>query len=257
MNAIDEREVFRLITDLHLEGERQGPGSDDATRKALELTGLGARENLRIADLGCGTGAATLLLARLPGARVTAVDRMPEFIDALRRRAVEAGCADRIEARVASMDALEFEPRSFDLIWSEGAIYNIGFAQGVHDWRQFLKPGGMLAVSELTWTSAKRPDAIEQHWNEEYPGIATAAEKIGMLEAAGYSPVGYFVLPPECWREHYYRPLVERLPGFVDRHDHSAAAFEIAEAERHELELYERYAAFYGYGFYIARRVDA
>lgn len=246
-----------LLADLHRDGERQGPGSEDATRKALELTGLAERGNLRIADLGCGTGAATLLLARIPGARVTAVDRMPEFVDALRRRAVEAGCAGRIDARVASMDALEFEPGSFDLIWSEGAVYNIGFAHGVRDWRRLLKPGGVLAVSELTWTTATRPDAIEQHWNEEYHGIATAAEKIGTLEAAGYSPIGYFVLPPECWLEHYYRPLADRLPEFLERHDHGEAACAVAAAERHEFELYERYAAFYGYGFYVARRVDS
>ena len=38
--------------------------------------------------------------------------------------------------------------RALDLIWSEGAIYNIGFEQGVRDWRPFLKEGGVLVASE-------------------------------------------------------------------------------------------------------------
>ena len=37
-----------------------------------------------------------------------------------------------------------FAMRNLDLIWSEGAIYNIGFERGLNEWREFLKTGGTL-----------------------------------------------------------------------------------------------------------------
>jgi hypothetical protein len=39
----------------------------------------------------------------------------------------------------------------------------MGFEQGVAYWKRFLKPGGILAVSEITWLTATRPKAIEAH----------------------------------------------------------------------------------------------
>ena len=37
------------------------------------------------------------------------------------------------------MDALPFQEEELDLIWSEGAIYNIGFERGMNEWNKFLK----------------------------------------------------------------------------------------------------------------------
>ncbi|GAM56739.1 probable transcription regulator [Vibrio ishigakensis] len=48
------------------------------------------------------------------------------------------------------MGDLPFEEDSFDVLWSEGAVYNIGFETGIRDWRKYLKSGGTLVVSELT-----------------------------------------------------------------------------------------------------------
>ena len=64
----------------------------------------------------------------MPAAEIVAVDLFPEFLEVLQSRAQEAGLTGRIETLAASMDALPFEPESLDLIWSEGAIYNLGFA---------------------------------------------------------------------------------------------------------------------------------
>ena len=167
------------------------------------------------------------------------------------------GLADRINTRVASMDELNFDEESLDVIWSEGAIYNIGFQDGVRSWRRFLRPGGVLAVSEITWLTDRRPAELEDHWTSEYPEVATASTKLAVLEASGYSPLGYFPLPESCWLDHYYRPMQSRFGAFLDRHGHSAAANEIVEAEQHEIDLYERFSAFVSYGFFIATRTTA
>lgn len=245
---------LKLLIDIHIGGDRQGPGSDEMTRRAIGLAGLIGRDGLKIADIGCGTGAASLVLARELQAHVSAVDLLPDFLTVLEQRAAEAGLSQQIETIAASMDALPFDENALDVIWAEGAIYNIGFENGVQTWRKFLKAGGILAVSELTWLTQDRPEELTRHWNREYPEVALPSQKIAQLETHGFELLGYFPLPPECWRDGYYGPIQDRLEGFLARHDHSDQAQALAKAERAEINLYERYADYVSYGFYIARK---
>lgn len=245
---------LQLLLDLHLRNPRQGPGSPDATKRALDLSGLLDQPSLAVADLGCGTGASTMVLAETLDAHITAVDLFPEFLDELRRRAQRRGVAERITTLAASIDDLPFEPQSLDAIWSEGAIYNIGFEPGLAYWRDFLKPGGVLAVSELTWLTAARPPELQTHWQQEYPAVDLTSAKIASIERAGFSPIGYFPLPPACWLDHYYRPIQARFDDFLAEHDHAEAALACVAAEEHEIDLYERHQAHISYGFYIAQR---
>lgn len=247
---------FELLIDLHIGGDRQGPGSDAATQRAIELSGVAGRGPLVIADIGCGTGASTVVLARSLDASVIAVDFLAPFLARLDDTARELDLADRITTVEASMDDLAFDDESLDVIWSEGAVYNIGFEHGVRSWRRFLRPGGVLAVSELTWLTDERPAELDEHWTAAYPEVGTASSKMAILEAAGYSPIGYFVLDRSCWLDEYYRPIQGRIEEFLDRHDRSPAATTLVEAEQHEIELYERHADFVSYGFYVARRCD-
>ena len=234
---------LQLLVDLHQEGSRQGPGGRDETRLAVTLSGLRAAANLEIADLGCGTGASTIVLAGELDANITAVDLIPEFLTQLDDIASRAGIAERITTVAASMDTLPFEEAAFDAIWSEGAIYNLGFAAGIEAWRRYLKPNGILAVSELTWLTDGRPTALQAHWDHEYPEVDTASAKLAILERHGFSPVGYFPLPEYCWLDNYYRPLQERFSAFLDRHEHSEAAQAIVAAEEREIALYEEHRA--------------
>lgn len=243
-----------LLADLHKAGLRQGPGSPDVTRRAMVLAGLDGSRPLEIADIGCGTGAASLELARMLDARITAVDFLPSFLDVLRQRAQAQGLG-RIITLEASMDALPFTDASFDVIWSEGAVYNMGFEAGIAAWKRFLKPDGKLVLSEITWTTAARPQTITDYWTAQYPEIDTASAKLAVLERHGYRPEGYFLLPFCCWQEHYYGPLRERFPAFLDRHGHSPQAAAIVAAEEEEMALYQRYGQFYSYGMYVAAKV--
>ena len=243
-----------LLVDLHRDGSRQGPGGDDETRLAIALSGLIGRPGLKIADIGCGTGASTRVLAQALDASVTAVDFLPDFLRDLEITAERHNLSERVETLAASMDALPFAEQSFDAIWSEGAIYNIGFTNGIKAWRRFLKPDGILAVSELTWLTQERPAELEQHWLREYPEVDTASAKMAILEQNGFVPVGYFPLPKRCWLDNYYRPMQARFAAFLERKDNSEAAAAIVAAEEHEIALYERNSAFVSYGYYVARR---
>jgi len=250
-------EDLHLLVDLHRHGLRQGPGGEAETKRAIELAGLDRSRPLKIADVGCGTGASTLLLARELDATIIAVDMFPEFLEELVVRAKEHGVAEKITTLAGSMEALPFEADEFDVIWSEGAVYNMGFEAGIAAWRRFLKPGGKLVVSEITWLTGTRPREIEEHWDVEYPEIDVASGKMAVLERHGYGPEGYFVLPEYCWLDEYYRPLQNRFGEFLERHGRSEQTQAIVAAELNEIALYEKYREFLSYGVYVAKKCGA
>ena len=245
---------YDLLVHLHKGNKRQGPGGDDQTRLALELSGLDRFKPLVIADVGCGTGSSTVMLAENLNASIVAIDLFESFLDVLSEEAQIRGIADKIKTLACSMEDLPFDEESLDAIWAEGSIYNVGFAKGVGYFNRFLKPGGILAVSEITWLTTERPEEIQQHWHAEYPEIGTASDKVTVLENHGYSLKGYFPLPITSWLDNYYEPLENSFAGFLSRHD-SDDARAIVEAERLELALYRRFSAYYSYGFYIAQKV--
>lgn len=247
-------EDYQLLIDLHKSANRQGPGGDAESEKALSLAMIDRAVPLKIADIGCGTGASTLLLARLLNAHITAVDFLQDFLDVLENRAENMGLSEKVTTLCCSMDNLPFQDEQYDVIWSEGAIYNIGFEKGVTDWNRYLKVGGRLVVSEITWITGSRPSELQKHWDDEYPEIDVASSKISVLEKNGYSPIGYFILPEHCWLDNYYQPMQNSFDDFIERNGNSEKARAIVEAENKEIELYKKYKEYYSYGAYIARK---
>ena len=246
---------LELMADLFKNAARQGPGSEETTKRALDLTGLDKSQNLKIADVGCGTGAQTKFLAENTNGHITAIDIFPQFLDKLNEKIKNLTLQSRISTDIQSMDKLPFAEKQFDLIWSEGAIYIMGFEKGIKEWWRFLKPEGILAVSEICWFTDNRPKELNDYWQQAYPEIDTAANKIKILEDNGYSPMAYFRLAEYCWTEQYYNPLKKVIPGFLARHNNSKEAIELVENERAEIRLYEKYKTYYGYGFYIAQKL--
>ena len=246
---------LELMVDFHKNAERQGPGSANETLRALEFIEISKNKDLNIADIGCGSGGQTITLAQNVQGRITAVDLFPEFLDKLNSMSKESGFEKRIKTIQASMDNLPFGDEEFDIIWSEGADYNIGFRKGISDWREYLKTGGCLAASEITWTTGSRPQEIEDYWNHEYPEIDTASGKIKALEENGYSPVGFFILSQKSWLDNYYKPMENRFADFLERHENSEAVKRIVEEHKEEISIYQKYKDYYSYGFYIARKL--
>lgn len=246
---------FSLICEYFSSIDRQGPGSKEATLKALSfIEGLDARS--RIADLGCGTGGQTVTLAQNSPASITALDLFPLFIDKLNERASRLNLTDRISGITGSMDDLPFSEEEFNVIWSEGAIYNIGFRKGLQYWYKFLKKNGYIAVTEACWLTDSRPQEIEDFWMDAYPEIDTIPSKTAQLQEVGYESVVTFTLPEKCWTENFYVPQIEAQKKFLSRHDGDAVAEELVKYMRHEDELYSRFKQYYGYVFFIGKKIS-
>jgi SAM-dependent methyltransferase len=153
------------------------------------------------------------------------------------------------------MDNLFFENEELDLIWSEGAIYNIGFEKGLNEWRKFLKKGGCIAVSEASWFTEKRPEEIDKFWKDAYPEMDAIANKVAIMQKTGYVPVAVFILPENCWIENFYNPQIAAQENFLKKYAGNKTAEDLVRNQRHEAELYEKYKEFYGYAFYIGKKI--
>eukprot|EP00121_Abeoforma_whisleri_P009396 Awhi_evm2s8637 len=241
-NRVDDHtDKKENVAHFHLT-ERQGPGTDAYTLRALELasTFFDNKSEIIVADIGAGTGASTIILAKnVANATITAVDLSCEFLQALEEKATKQNVQDRIKILKAPMEDLSFEKESLDAIWSEGAIYNIGFATGESSLSQRLL--GLRVTKE-----------INDHWNREYPDIDTASNKIRILEAEGFSPLGYFPLGVDAWMDSYYSPLKnQHIPEFLKKYSDSKEAKAIVEEQMDEIQLYEKYKAFLAMDFIL------
>jgi SAM-dependent methyltransferase len=245
---------INLICEYFSNLERQGPGSPEITLKALSFID-NLHADSHIVDLGCGSGGQTLILAQNAPGKITGLDLFPLFIEQFNQHAAELKLQKKVKGIVGSMDELPFEHNSLDLIWSEGAIYNIGFERGLKLWHSFLKKDGYVAVSEASWFTSERPDEITQFWNEAYAGIDTIPNKVLQMQEAGYIPVAAFILPENCWLEHFYAPQVKVQEAFLKKHAGNPTVEGFIANERHEAKLYAKYKEFYGYVFYIGKKI--
>ena len=231
---------------------RQGPGNTESTLRALgPVPGVGP--HTRVLDIGCGTGAQTLVLAQHSRSHIIAVDNHPPFVDALNREAGRLGIADRLKARVADMCSLDFADASFDLIWCEGAIYNVGVETGLRDWRRLLRRDGHVAFTEACWRKPGPPAECVAFWQQEYPAIRPVSALLEAVGACGYETVEHFPLPASAWWDDYYRPLQDNLNAFRTRHLDEPDALELASRCQREIDIWHACSEFYGYEFLVLR----
>jgi ubiquinone/menaquinone biosynthesis C-methylase UbiE len=242
---------IELAIDFFLDLERLGPGDIEQSKKALQYIQF-ENNTPKIADIGCGTGAQSIFLAKETNFQIIAVDFLQPFLDELNRKANILKLD--IKTIHASMDNLPFSEQTFDLIWSEGAIYNIGFNKGINYWKKYLKQNGYLAITEMSWLTDSRPNEVENYWQKMYSGIDTIENKLKQLENSGYKIIDNFILPKNCWN-NYYEHIKNKNGTFLEKWKNKKEAVDFANEGIFEIEIYERFNKYYGYVFYIAQKI--
>jgi serine/threonine-protein kinase HipA len=228
---------------------QQGPGRDSETLRILQRVAARLPSTPVVADLGCGTGRATLALAAaLPTSTITAIDFSEIFCRHLRHELAARGLSDRVRVEEADMAAPPIARGSLDLLWSEGAAYNIGFENALKLWRPLLTPDGIAVISECTWLSDDRPADVAAFWRTAYPAMGTITENIERAAGSGYDVLEITTLPAEAW-DDYYGPIVQAVEAGKAAHLDPAFTAELEQ----ERAIFEASRGSYGYVFYSAK----
>ncbi len=243
---------FEPFLKLHKDLPREGPGSDSATLRALSMVPA-LPDNPRILDIGCGPGKQTITLAKELGATVIGVDIFDQYLDQLRRSAMESGVDHLVKTRNQSMDALDDPDGSIDLIWAEASIYSVGFEKCLRIWKRLLKPKGVVVASELTWLQDEPDSEILDYWSAQYPEMTTISGNIKRAEASGYETLNHFILEERAWWDEYLIPLENRIESLKTEIENDPDLASVVSEQETENLMVKKWHGQFGYVFYIMR----
>lgn len=236
--------------EIHKDLPREGPGNFESTRKAFSyLNELPDKPN--ILDIGCGPGMQTIHMSQISNGQITAVDKFEQYLEQLKEKVEAENLADRITVKKDDMFNLNQPENHFDLIWSEGAIYVIGFEEGLTLWKKHLKTNGYIAVTELSWLRDDPPKEVSKFWNEGYPAMKSIEQNKEIIRLCGYELTSNFTLPKKAWFDNYYTPLLDKIDRLSQKYNSDSGKLALLENQRREISLYKLYHQYYGYVFYI------
>jgi len=172
----------------------------------------------RILDIGCGSGVPTMELARLGQGEVIGIDIDQPALDKLMKKIREAGLSNRVQAVNCSILDMVFPDESFDIVWSEGSIFVIGFNRGIQEWKRFLKPNGFMVIHE-------------EKGNVE--------EKLEQISKCGYKLLGYFILNEDTWWTEYFAPLEKLIAKSQTSYADDPHTLEELNQAQRELEMFK------------------
>jgi len=244
-----------LFWEIHEGLPQQGPGDNESTLKALKIilnhSSFGDTKDINLLDIGCGPGRQTIALAKALHCQITAIDNHQSFLDEVASHSTGIGLSDNITVLNQSMDDIKLTGPATEIIWSEGAIYIMGFEKGLNYWKEFLKPGGYIAVSEMSWFTDSPSDELKEFWNDNYPAIKIIEEQKKIIKESGFNLLESFKLPSSSWVDNYYNPIEKRIADLRLKYKDDSDALKFFDVYYREIEIFKKYSDAYGYTFYI------
>lgn len=249
--------MHKKIFDLFCGLPRGGPGNEGSTIRALRIIN-DLVCNPKVLDAGCGVGASTLVLSRNLDWQLTAIDIFEKVIEILNEKIINSGLETRVKALVHDMGDPGGLGKKFDLIWSEGAVYNLGFENGLKTFAGALNASGYIAVTELTLLENNAPDAVKNFMSRYYPAATTIEGNLEIIRRCGLSEEGHFVLPESAWNDDYFTPMAEAVNRFRAENEAGEKDPELEKelaGLEEEIDFYHKYSRYYGYVFYVMRKM--
>jgi len=229
---------------------RQGPGCTGATRKAHSYLRTSPKD-AKILDIGCGSGTQTRELAKLTSGIITAVDNYQPFLNTLTIRAQKDGLSKRIRPLNASMNSLLFEKEQFDLIWSEGAFFIMGFEKGLRAWKPIVRKGEFIVVSDAVRFEADPPVELMQYWEKMGYLLLSEQERVEQINSEGLRLIAMYHLLEAGWWENYYVPMLARVADLRKTYGNDPTLAAILDSFDLEVEMFRNYSKYHGYTFFV------
>jgi SAM-dependent methyltransferase len=247
---------WKLFFEVYEALPRQGPGNRASAWRAFQSCKELPLEP-SILDLGCGNGAQTLHLAGFTQGRILAIDSHAPAIENLQKNLQAQGLDHRVKAVTGDMAQPGPPPGSMDLIWSEGALYNIGLRKALAVCHQLLRPSAYLVFTDAIWRRDHPPSKVKASFDFDYPEMGTLQDDLGTIRASGFELIDHFTLPDEAWWEDFYTPMEARIHALRIQYAGDAQAITILDQLAEEPVIHREYGHYYAYEFFIVRRNTA
>lgn len=143
---------------------------------------------VRVADLGCGTGSLSLLLAK-SGADVVGIDLSPAMIEQAERKARTAGVA--VEFHVGDASDPDLPDGSFDVVLCRHLLWTLADpVSALSRWTRLLNPRGRLVLIEGRWFDPS-PTSTDEHlpWNGGVSATRLTAALRPMFDRIDHYPL--------------------------------------------------------------------
>jgi SAM-dependent methyltransferase len=154
---------------------------------------------------------------------------------------------------VGDLAALEQPSTGFDLVWSEGALYNIGIESALGVCRGLLRPGGYLAFTDAVWRRENPPPQVQASFQEDYPTMGQVPDVLAAIQRCSLSLIDHFTLPEEAWWDDFYTPMLHRIEELRRSYAKDDEALAALDQLAQEPEMHRRYSDYYAYEFFVAR----
>ena len=187
------------------------------TRRAFKA--IPEIENPFILDIGCGSGVPTIELSMLCDCRIVALDNDENQLKWLKTKLKKLTLEDTVKIVNSSIHDMNFDTESFDIIWSEGSIFVVGFEKGLKEWKRFLKQGGFMAIHD-------------ERGNVD--------GKLKQIVGCAYELLDYFILDKDVWWNEYYSPLEKEICRLKDNHPDMADISVTFSRELSEIRAYKK-----------------
>lgn len=242
-----------IFFELYESLPRQGPGNRQCAARALALC-RSLPPAAAVLDLGCGVGGQTLHLAGLTAGPIVGLDSHAPSIARLKATAAEHGLSHRVSGVVGDMAEPGLPPGSFDLVWSEGALYNIGIPNALRVCHGLLRPGGYLAFTDAVWRTEDPPAEVRASFDLDYPAMGRVPDVLAAIAGSGFSLVGHFTLPDEAWWDDFYAPMERRIGELRGKYAGDGEALAVLDMLAQEPAMHRKHSDCYAYEFFVLRR---
>lgn len=240
---------YNIFQDL----PRPGEGVDGCTREVIRLLPP-LRTPPAMMDLGCGRGYQTIALASHFKAPIVTVDENQETLDLVVDAAKAAGVASLVQPRKGSIANLPDAVQSYDLIWSECGVRQIGLEKALGLWEPLMRNRGIMVIGDCSWILPDPPEEAADFWRSVYPGMTDIATVHAIAKRAGLRIYDSYTLPRSVWRNEYFEPLARRIARRRGEGPLSAAEEDTIRAAEAEIAMFERWGDRFQYAYYLMRR---
>lgn len=232
-------------------------GGFKATQELVELSQV-SRDKY-VLDVGCGLGITACYIAKKYGCRVVGIDTSEEMINKAKEKAKKKGVKDRVEFRVADIQALPFENNIFDIVIGESILAFLDDKQrGISECVRVVKPGGYVGFNEATWIKEPSEEFVEYILRITGAKLETSDGWKKLLENSGLRVVEIRTYKNSALRqsvdEMKYIGVIDFIKGwyrFLSLYIRSTAFRKYLKEVQPPKSVFKDFYKCLGYGLYI------